>query len=84
MSDWEAIDDILPIGLLNCDYEEECQFQEFSEDSDHSSLEGVQQLLPDFIEFKRHYLSPVFEEFEYEVDLSASRSDSELSQISTR
>ena len=57
-----------------------------SERGNYDSANLEQEWLPEFIELKRHYLSPVFEELEYEEQdiSSANCSDSETSHLSTK
>merc|ERR1712008_192553 len=87
---WVAIDDILPIGLLIQEEEyHQSKVITITEDSERWNFDSEtleQEWLPEFIELKRHYLSPVFEELEYEEqDFSSTRtSDSETSHLSTK
>ena len=81
MSNWEEIDDILPIGLLVYNKDD------YSTDSViEGSERGCYVIKEQFPDIKRHYLSPVFEELEYEEEdyFDDTRSNSQLSQLSIR
>ena len=79
MSNWEEIGDILPIGLLVYN-KDNCSTDSVTEGSERGCFVIKEQ----FTDIKRHYLSPVFEELEYEEDYFDTSSNSQLSQLSIR
>ena len=96
MSNWEAIDDILPIGILVSDEEDQFEINEADFEQGNSITTYQNQTHIPFFCIEnwdektellscQRYLSPVFEEIEYYEDpIDSDDSDSQISQSSSK